>query len=610
MYLLIRDERNTTVACDQDLFQWTVKVDEVWWEPSDASTLCTSSCTASAQSWQETVDSDCVDQELRMGGRYVPAQTISARFLDGLNIACLQSSDRWCLIDSYEWTGSDVVQADCTANPSLPQCIIPGNVSSSDRRMANLYSDDLLCSDCFVKLLHARVMSDFLPDTDYSDYLVAQLQDIEDVCQTTLGDIRTRALPVYPTATLGDGVITPTTNVATATPTACSSREVDVLVANSWIPFEACNELARQYQVATGELLKVTGSLECYSETPVCVPLQCNLLKVESGATCESIARRISNVNTTVNAAQLAVWNPNIMGACDFLREGQEICISGVLASRRQRSVRGGPGSTASLPIIENPSTPPKLIQEGIAPGCNRYVMANSTVASCWKIANDASILTTRLYELNPVLGERGENCDTQIWLSYFYCVGVSGGDTMPTQTTRTVTATTSGSATSGPSSPRPTQTQSGIATDCNKWTEAESGDYCGKLASDARIEPSLFYKWNSVLGSNGENCDTQIWPGYFYCVGVSSPPADPTITSLPSSTAALPKPTQTQSNIPANCNKFIQAQAGDYCWKLATDNGLETSRFYALNPVLGANGENCDTQIWPGYWYCAGTSG
>ena len=62
-------------------------------------------------------------------------------------------------------------------------------------------------------------------------------------------------------------------------------------------------------------------------------------------------------------------------------------------------------------------------VQEGIAPGCTRYVQANNTAASCWKIANDGGVSQTRLFELNPVLGEAGERCNTQVWLGYYYCV-------------------------------------------------------------------------------------------------------------------------------------------------------------------------------------------
>lgn len=64
--------------------------------------------------------------------------------------------------------------------------------------MANIYNDDLLCSECFLKLMHARISSEFLSDEDHSDYLVQEFQDIQNICQTTIAvNIATRSLPNY-----------------------------------------------------------------------------------------------------------------------------------------------------------------------------------------------------------------------------------------------------------------------------------------------------------------------------------------------------------------------------------------------------------------------------
>ncbi|CCF42176.1 hypothetical protein CH063_12246 [Colletotrichum higginsianum] len=99
------------------------------------------------------------------------------------------------------------------------------------------------------------------------------------------------------------------------------------------------------------------------------------------------------------------------------------------------------------------------------------------------------------------------------------------------------------------------------------------------------------------------------IWPDYYYCIGVSSGSAttsSPSTTTTTTTSAGPAKPTATHAGIPANCSKFAEAPAqGASCWQLATDNGIELSRFYQLNPSLGTNGENCGTMIWPGYFYC-----
>ncbi|GKT82051.1 lysM domain-containing protein [Colletotrichum tofieldiae] len=101
------------------------------------------------------------------------------------------------------------------------------------------------------------------------------------------------------------------------------------------------------------------------------------------------------------------------------------------------------------------------------------------------------------------------------------------------------------------------------------------------------------------------------IWPTYYYCVGVSTGSGTTPTTTLapPATTTAPAKPTNTQAGIPDNCSKFAQAGDGASCWQLPTDNGIEMSVLFALNPVLGPAGENCSTQIWPTYYYCIAVS-
>ncbi len=261
--------------------------------------------------------------------------------------------------------------------------------------------------------------------------------------------------------------------------------------------------------------------------------------------------------------------------------------------------MRGGPGSSASLPIIDDPSqVPPDRVQEGISSNCTRYIVANSTSASCWKLANDAKIRLPRLWELNPVLGQNGENCGTMVWLGYYYCIATNGeGDPGPTPTISS--STTASSTTTGV--PKPTKTQDGIDPNCNKFT---TGDSCWAIANAAGIDLAQLYKWNTVLGENGENCETQIWPGYYYCIGISTSTTEPP----PSTTTSAPQPTKTQDGFPANCKKYVQAKSGDTCWSISNDNGIGLEQLYNLNPILGPDGENCGTQIWPEYYYCLAT--
>jgi hypothetical protein len=277
------------------LFQWTSKVDNVYWTSDNTSQLCTTGCLDSSRQWKEDVAEVCEGEFLRAGDRLVEADTLSTRFVEGLEIACLQSSSsEWCFVESQEWVGSDVVRPDCSANPADPWCINPANVSAENSRMANLYDDDLLCSECFLKLMHARISSEFLPDEDHSDYLVEQFQDIQNVCQTTIADtIMTRALPNYPvvltaTPTYANGPGTVIEEEPEETALSCKQGEViiNVLETSTNSSLEACNEIAVDYGVATGNLLVATGNEACYVERgEVCGPPPCQLYRVHEGQT-------------------------------------------------------------------------------------------------------------------------------------------------------------------------------------------------------------------------------------------------------------------------------------------------------------------------------------
>lgn len=237
----------------------------------------------------------CYGEFLRSGDRLVEADTLSTRFVEGLGIACLQSSSNdWCFVESQEWVGSDVVRPDCAANPSDAWCINPANVSAENSRMANLYEDEVLCSECFLKLMHARISSEFLPDEDHSDYLVEQFQDIQEVCQTTIAaNIMTRALPNYPvvltaTPTYGEGPGTVIAYEPETTELSCSEGQqlIDVIDVSTSDSVQACQEISLRYGVATGNLVVATGNEACYVELgEICGPEPCRLLRVSKGQT-------------------------------------------------------------------------------------------------------------------------------------------------------------------------------------------------------------------------------------------------------------------------------------------------------------------------------------
>ncbi|KAF0320020.1 lysM domain-containing protein [Colletotrichum asianum] len=173
---------------------------------------------------------------------------------------------------------------------------------------------------------------------------------------------------------------------------------------------------------------------------------------MKEGDTCDSIAAAISNDTNPITAVRLATKNPNVLGACDSLVPNQYVCITrrggswigppeSEIPDDGEEPVRGGREALPVSPFWKTQPRPPANVQEGIAPGCNRYVQANSTVASCWKIANDAGIKLSFFYEWNTMLAS-GDSCD-MIWPGYFYCIGVKSDP--PTTTTHSVNALGSG---------------------------------------------------------------------------------------------------------------------------------------------------------------------
>lgn len=113
-------------------------------------------------------------------------------------------------------------------------------------------------------------------------------------------------------------------------------------------------------------------------------------------------------------------------------------------------------------------------------------------------------------------------DCVDGFWGGYAYCVGVSGsGATTTTKATSTSTTSATAGPTGGPvPAPEPNQAGNAIST-CNKYGQAQDGDWCSAFADRHKVAYSDFYAWNSVLGANGANCGSSFWGGYWYCIGV-----------------------------------------------------------------------------------------
>jgi LysM repeat protein len=139
------------------------------------------------------------------------------------------------------------------------------------------------------------------------------------------------------------------------------------------------------------------------------------------------------------------------------------------------------------------------------------------------------------------------------------------------------------------------------------------AGDSCSSVETAFSITAQQFLAWNPAVSSD---CLSGFWAGYAYCVGTTdtisstgSSSVPPTTTSsAPTPSVTAPDPHQ-DNNAISTCNKFAQAQTGDYCYIFAQNNGITTAQLYAWNAVLGSDGSGCGTEFWAGYWYCVGVS-
>jgi hypothetical protein len=96
------------------------------------------------------------------------------------------------------------------------------------------------------------------------------------------------------------------------------------------------------------------------------------------------------------------------------------------------------------------------------------------------------------------------------LFLNYSYCV--SGIPISSSSSTTTSVATTTSSAVA-----TPTPTQSGMASRCTVFYEAQPNDGCYDIAQEYGITLDDFYAWNPAVGNDCSG----LWPDYYYCVGM-----------------------------------------------------------------------------------------
>lgn len=92
------------------MFKRTKSPDYFFWSTDNVTDLCTSDCQESATAWSDLVLSSCANETIFYNNMAVPADSISGRHVEGLNLACMTNSQgSSCLVESQDWVGSGMV---------------------------------------------------------------------------------------------------------------------------------------------------------------------------------------------------------------------------------------------------------------------------------------------------------------------------------------------------------------------------------------------------------------------------------------------------------------------------------------------------------------------
>ncbi|KAK4186732.1 hypothetical protein QBC35DRAFT_452972 [Podospora australis] len=304
--------------------------------------------------------------------------------------------------------------------------------------------------------------------------------------------------------------------------------------------------------------------------------------------------------NFQLTIAQFFEYNPAVKSDCSGLWPSMAYCIRAPGYPDPDDNTSTATISatrTASTTSVTGPTGP---THTGQPANCNKW----HTVAdgdTCATVPTKYGITQAQFLAWNPAVSA---DCTVNFWLGQSYCVGTSS-PVSSSSATSTTSAGTSSSSAAGP--PGPTHT--GQPANCNKWHVVASGDTCANVPPKYGISQAQFLAWNPAVSAD---CTVNFWLNQAYCVGVSGSTPTPTSTTGASSATtksagggvAAPTPNQA-GNAVANCNRYAQAQSGDWCALFATRNSVALGDLYKWNTVLKADGSGCDTFFWGTYWYC-----
>ncbi|KAF8252101.1 LysM domain-containing protein [Wilcoxina mikolae CBS 423.85] len=229
-------------------------------------------------------------------------------------------------------------------------------------------------------------------------------------------------------------------------------------------------------------------------------------IDVTDGWECKDILDMYS-----LTISQFFQYNPTVGSDCSSLWLDYQYCIRTPDYIYFGDLISSAASSAAASTAVS--TAPPGPTQTGQPVNCKKWYTTQAG-DSCSSVENLYFITSEQFLAWNPAVSP---DCTSGFWLGYAYCVGTS--DTI--FSTRSSSPAAPSASVSQVPVPTPTQPNN-IISNCNKYAQAKSGDYCYLFAQNNGITTAQLYAWNSVLGSDGSGCANSFWLGYWYCVGVS----------------------------------------------------------------------------------------
>ncbi|KAF9871211.1 hypothetical protein CkaCkLH20_11380 [Colletotrichum karsti] len=275
--------------------------------------------------------------------------------------------------------------------------------------------------------------------------------------------------------------------------------------------------------------------------------------------------------------ADFVDYNPSVKADCSGIKVGNSYCVEVNYGLPRPTTKPAPSSTTTTLKPTETGPVKPSPTQEGLIKTCTKFYRAVSG-DDCNKITTAQGNVFTlaEFVSWNPAVKS---DC-SGLWADTYYCVGIPG---TPTKASTTEAAATSKTSTK-PAGPTPTQDK--IASNCQRYHLAKSGDSCQKIVDQyGTFTLAQFYSWNPAVGSSCSG----LWVGYYYCIGIpGTPTKKPTSTTTkkpPANTCNPAAPTPTQPKPICGCKKWHKVSNGNTCDTIIKQYKITKANFNKWNP-------------------------